>query len=99
FYKSTVAAAKYLRALYAEFGDWLLVIAAYNSGPGPMYKAIHKSGSRNFWVLQRYLPAESRAHVKRFIGAHYYFEGTGSATTCTKEEAANLYQTVANVSK
>lgn len=87
FYKSTVAAAKYLKALYAEFGDWLLVLAAYNGGPGTVQKAIKKAGSRNFWVLQRYLPQESRGHVKRFIGVHYFFEGKGSITTQTKAEA------------
>jgi hypothetical protein len=46
--------------------------------------AIQKSGSRNFWVLQNYLPAETRGHVKRFIATHYYFEGYGSITTLTK---------------
>jgi membrane-bound lytic murein transglycosylase D len=85
-YKSTVAAGKYLKALYAEFGDWLLVMAAYNAGPGTIEQAIRRSGSRNFWVLQRYLPNESRAHVKRFIGIHYYFEGKGSLATLTKAE-------------
>ena len=86
-YKSTKAAAKYLNDLYGEFGDWLLVIAAYNSGPGPVYAAIKKSGSRNFWRLQQYLPAETKLHVKRFIGTQYYFEGEGSITTLTKAEA------------
>jgi membrane-bound lytic murein transglycosylase D len=84
--KSTRAAARYLKDLYAEFGDWLLVLAAYNGGPGPVYHAIHKSGSHNFWTLQNYLPAESRDHVKKFIATHYYFEGQGSMTTLTKEE-------------
>lgn len=87
FYKSTHAAAKYLRDLYTEFGDWLLVIAAYNGGPGNVYSAIKKSGSRNFWDLQYYLPAESRTHVKKFIGTHYVFEGQGGITTLTKQEA------------
>ena len=86
-YKSTVAAAKYLNYLHSLFGDWLLVIAAYNGGPGTVYKAIKRSGSRNFWKLQHFLPAETRSHVKRFIGTHYYFEGAGSVTTLTKEEA------------
>ena len=86
FKKSTVAAAKYMRDLYCEFGDWLLVIAAYNGGPGPVYKAIKKSGSRNFWKLQNFLPAETRGHVKRYIGTHFYFEGQGSITTMTKTE-------------
>jgi len=75
YYKSTVAAAKYLKDLYSEFGDWYLVLAAYNGGPAPVYRAIHRSGSRDFWTLEKYLPAESRGHVKRFIASHYYFEG------------------------
>lgn len=86
-YRSTVAAAKYLRKLYAEFGDWLLVLAAYNGGPGKVYAAMKKAGSKNFWALQRFLPAESRGHVKRFIGVHWFFEGQGSITTQTKAEA------------
>lgn len=85
-YKSTVAAAKYLKDLHRQFGDWLLVIAAYNSGPGPVYSAIKKSGSRNFWALQYHLPEESRVHVKRFIGTHHYFENAGSLVTMTKAE-------------
>ncbi|TMI96190.1 MAG: lytic transglycosylase domain-containing protein [Bacteroidetes bacterium] len=87
YYKSTIAAAKYLRDLYNQFGDWLLVIAAYNSGPGKVLYAIKVTGSHNFWVLQRFLPAETRGHVKRFIATHYYFEGTGGITTLTKKEA------------
>ena len=94
YYKSTIAAAKYLRDLYRLFDDWLLVLAAYNGGPKPVYTAIHKSGSRNFWVLQGYLPAESREHVKKFIATHYYFEGRGSVTTLTKSENAAFKKTV-----
>lgn len=92
--KSTVAAAKYLRDLYGQFGDWLLVIAAYNSGPVKVMSAIKKSGSHNFWALQNYLPAETRGHVKRFIATHYYFEGSGSVTTLTKVEALNYKNAV-----
>ena len=88
YVKSTHAAARYLKYLYNEFGDWLLVLAAYNGGPGYVYNAIKKSKSRNFWVLQSYLPAESRNHVKRFISTHYILEGQGSITTLTKAEAA-----------
>jgi len=94
-YKSTKAAAIYLNDLYKQFGDWLLVIAAYNSGPGPVYSAIKKSGSRNFWRLQQYLPTETKLHVKRFIGTHYYFEGGGSITTLTKAEATEHLKAVA----
>lgn len=86
YYKSTNAAAKYLKRLYTLFDDWLLVIAAYNSGPGTVYNAIKKTGSRNFWHLQHHLPAETRMHVKRFIGVHYFFEGEGSETVLTKWE-------------
>jgi membrane-bound lytic murein transglycosylase D len=94
YYKSTVAAAKYLRDLYNQFGDWLLVIASYNSGPGKVLTAIKKSGSHNFWVLQNYLPAETRGHVKRFIATHYYFEGYGSITTLTKAEVVSYKKSV-----
>ena len=74
YVKSTNAAAKYLLSLYKDFNDWLLVIAAYNGGPGRVYSAIRKSGSRNFWRLQYYLPEESRDHVKKFIATHYVME-------------------------
>jgi len=86
YQKSTKAAAMHLKDLYNEFGDWLLVIAAYNGGAGNVYSAIRKSGSRNFWKLQYYLPAESRNHVKKFIATHYIFEGQGGLTTLTKQE-------------
>ncbi|MBC7948216.1 MAG: lytic transglycosylase domain-containing protein [Chitinophagaceae bacterium] len=93
-YKSTVAAAKYLRDLYRIFGDWTLVIAGYNSGPGRVLSAIKRSGSRNFWKLQYHLPAETRGHVKRFIGTHYFFEGKGSVTTLTKQEVVAYRKTM-----
>lgn len=74
YYKSTKAAALYLRDLHNEFKDWLLVLAAYNAGPLPVYKAMHRAHSRNFWALERYLPTESRQHVKRFIATACYFD-------------------------
>lgn len=80
-YRSTHAAAKYLRDLYSELNDWLLVIAAYNGGSARVQSAIKKAGSRNFWDLQYYLPAESRTHVKKFIATHYIMEGQGGVTT------------------
>lgn len=81
YYKSTHAAARYLLTLYRQTKDWLLVIAAYNGGPGRVFNAIKQSGSRNFWALQYYLPQESRNHVKKFIATHYIMEGTGGTTT------------------
>lgn len=74
YLKSTHAAAHYLLYLYKQMKDWLLVIAAYNGGPGTVNNAIKKSGSRNFWKLQKYLPRESRNHVKKFIATHYIME-------------------------
>jgi membrane-bound lytic murein transglycosylase D len=81
YLKSSHAAAKYLLSLYKDLHDWLLVMAAYNGGPGRVYSAIKKSGSRNFWNLQYYLPEESRTYVKRFIATHYIMEGAGGVTT------------------
>lgn len=81
YYKSTHAAARYLLTLYRQMHDWLLVMAAYNGGPGRVTNAIKKSGSRSFWDLQYHLPEESRTYVKRFIATHYIMEGTGGVTT------------------
>lgn len=78
YFKSTHAAAKYLLTLYRQMHDWLLVIAAYNGGPGRVYSAMKRSGSRNFWQLQYHLPEESRNHVKKFIATHYVMEGSGA---------------------
>ncbi len=88
--KSTHAAAKILKESFDKFGDWLLVIAAYNAGGGRVSQAIKKSGSRNFWVLQKYLPLETRNHVKKFIATHYLFEGNGGLTTLTAAETESL---------
>ena len=76
YIKSTHAAARYLLTLYRQMHDWLLVIAAYNGGPGRVYDAMKKSGSKDFWTLQYYLPLESRNHVKKFIATHYVMEAT-----------------------
>src|SRR5450432_2759381 len=78
YYKSTRAAARYLKDLHEEFGDWLLVFAAYNGGESPVLSAIRQSGSKNYWTLQRYLPGETREYVKKFIATCYYFEGAYS---------------------
>ena len=86
YYKSTNAAARYLKQLYGMYGDWLLVIAAYNCGPGGVNNAIRKSGSKDFYKLQYNLPTETRNHVKKFIATHHIMEGDGGLTTLTKYE-------------
>lgn len=95
YYKSTRAAAALLTNLYAKYNDWLLVIAAYNAGPGWVSKAIKRSGSRNYWALQQFLPEETKKHVKKFIAVHYYFEGHGSLATLTKAETEEHIKAVA----
>jgi membrane-bound lytic murein transglycosylase D len=74
WYKSTTAATKYLELLYGQLDDWLLVIAAYNSGPTPVQRAIERTGSRNFWDIKEYLPRETQGHVLAFIATASIFE-------------------------
>lgn len=70
--KSTEAAVKYLKDLYAIYGDWNLVIAAYNCGPGNVNKAIARSGGkRDYWEIYHRLPKETRGYVPAFIAANY----------------------------
>jgi membrane-bound lytic murein transglycosylase D len=69
---STHAAAKFLKNLYAIYGDWTLALAAYNCGPGNVNKAIRRSGGkRDFWEIYYYLPRETRGYVPAFIAAAY----------------------------
>lgn len=86
YVKSTQAASRMLKDLFRQYGDWLLVIAAYNGGPGNVDAAIRRTGSRDFWTLQHRLPNESKDHVKKFISTHYIMEGEGGVTTLTKSE-------------
>ena len=70
--KSSYAAAHYLSDLYKIYGDWNLVIAAYNCGPDNINKAIHRSkGVRDYWQIYPYLPKETRGYVPAFIAANY----------------------------
>lgn len=70
--KASYAAANYLSDLYRIFGDWNLVIAAYNAGPGSIQKAIQRAGGeRDYWKIYPYLPAETRGYVPAFIAANY----------------------------
>jgi membrane-bound lytic murein transglycosylase D len=70
--KSTVAACKYLNQLHNIFGDWELALAAYNSGPGTVKRAIRRSGNKkSFWEVYPYLPRETRAYVPQFVAMIY----------------------------
>ncbi len=84
YYKSSRAAARYLKDLHEVYGDWLLVFAAYNGGEGTVNAAIKQSKSRDFWKLRQYLPAETREYVNKFIATCFYFEGGYSSELLTK---------------
>lgn len=74
WFKSTNAAAKYLTYLHRQLDDWLLVVAAYNSGPVPVQRAIERTGSRSFWDIKKYLPRETQGHVLAFVATASIFE-------------------------
>ncbi len=69
--KSTKAAVHYLKTLYAMFGNWELVMAAYNAGPGRVRAAVKRAGSSDYWQIARFLPEETRSYVPGFIAASY----------------------------
>ena len=70
-HKATEAACRYLRDLYDRFGDWELALAAFNSGPGRVTRAIRRSGKRRFWEMYRYLPRETRSYLPQFVAIVY----------------------------
>jgi membrane-bound lytic murein transglycosylase D len=71
-WKSTDAACRYLQSLYDRYNDWNLALAAYNSGPGNVNKAIRRSGGkRDYWAISPYLPRETRSYVPAFIAVNY----------------------------
>lgn len=70
-HKATEAAVRMLSSLYQQFGDWALVLAAYNCGPGRVRKAMRAAGSSDFWAIKAYLPKESQRYVPRFVAAAY----------------------------
>lgn len=90
-YQATEAACLYLQYLYGLFGDWQMVLAAYNSGPGTVNKAIRRAGGgkKTYWEIRPFLPKETQGYVPAFIGAAY-------AMTFAAEH--NLYASV-NVKK
>jgi len=70
--KSTEAACRYLSQLYNMFHDWDLALAAYNSGPGTVRRALHRAdGKRSFWEIYKFLPRETRSYVPQFVAIIY----------------------------
>lgn len=78
FYKSTQAAAKYLKQLYGMFNDYLLVIASYNCGPAPVIRAINSGIGRSFWDIKAKLPRETQNHVMAFIATSIILDKTSN---------------------
>lgn len=90
-YKSTEAAASYLSDLYKIYGDWNLVIAAYNCGPGNVNKAIARSGGvKDYWAIYNNLPRETRGYVPAFIAANYIMNYNDDHYICPKESSGQL---------
>ena len=90
-YKSTEAAARFLKDLYNIYGDWNLVIAAYNCGPGNVNKAIARSGGKqDYWSIYYRLPRETRGYVPAFIAATYIMNYNDEHRICPKESSSNL---------
>ena len=88
-YKATEAACVYFEKLYDTFGDWNLVLAAYNGGPGYLQKKINTVGSNDFWVLHPHLRRETRNYIPTFIAVNYamnYAEEHGISPQTTKIE-------------
>ncbi|MFN8299793.1 MAG: transglycosylase SLT domain-containing protein [Chitinophagales bacterium] len=90
--KATEAAADYLKKMYDMYGDWNLVLAAYNSGPGNVNKAIARAGgTKNFWAIMNYLPAETRSYVPCYLAAVYVMEYAEDFKLMSAEPKRDLY--------
>ncbi len=90
--RSTEAAADYLLKLYDMYHDWHLVLAAYNSGPGNVNKAIARAGGvKNFWAIMNYLPSETRSYVPTYIAAVYVMSNYKDYKLVSAEPRRELY--------
>lgn len=91
---ATEAACQYLETLYGMFGDWDLALAAYNSGPGNVAKAIRRSGGKkNYWNLRPYLPRETAGYVPAFLATMYLFEHANDHGYRPVKPTFNYFQT------
>jgi len=92
--KSSEAASKYLTTLYNVFGDWDLALAAYNSGPGNVTKAIRRSGGKtNYWNLRPYLPRETANYVPAFYATLYIMEFAKEHNLQINKVQTNFFET------
>ena len=92
--KATHAACKYMTDLYGMYGDWSLVLAAYNSGPGNVNKAIRRSGGvKDYWKIRRFLPRETRGYVPAFIAVNYMMNFAEEHGIYPKELRAEAFDT------
>ena len=92
--RATEAACKYLATLYKIYNDWDLALAAYNSGPGNVNKAIRRSGgSTNFWKIRDYLPRETAGYVPAFYATMYIFKYANEHNIVAKENTINRFET------
>ena len=90
--KSTEAGVEYLNQMYKIYGDWQLALAAYNSGPGNVNKAIARAGGvKNFWAIRNYLPAETRSYVPTFIAVVYAMKYASEYKIFSAEPSRDLY--------
>lgn len=93
-YKATEAACKYLRFLYDTFGDWQLALAAYNSGPGNVNKAIRRSGGKkDFWAIKSFLPKETQGYVPAFIAVNYVMNFAPEHNIYPKKPLTTFFET------
>ncbi len=92
--KATEAACKYLTALYRVFGDWDLALAAYNSGPGNVNKAIRRaSGKRNYWNIRQFLPRETAGYLPAFYATLYIMKYADEHNIKSKKATINRFET------
>ena len=92
--KATEAACRYLTKLHGIFNDWDLALAAYNSGPGNVNKAIRRAGGqKNYWNIRHYLPRETAGYLPAFYATYYIFEYADEHQLYAKNEVLNTFET------
>jgi len=92
--KATEAACQYLSSLYKIFGDWSLVLASYNAGPGNVSKAIRRSGgSQNYWNIRKNIPRETANYVPAFLATMYIYEHKKELGIVPKKAQITYFET------